>query len=250
MDDNNRIFLNTVLLSKPEWNEKAFIKHLKKEWGIDFSHALRENDTMVESIDGMLATVSYLPVPEPDESAEHCAATNYLWPKAEEVAKSHRAHILVAVAATDKDVSPVDIAILMTKLVATCLNQKYAVGVCSDVTLYKPSSYREWAKMLKHDELPLLNWIWLGIGKKEGELNGVYTDGLNKFGRDEIEVFAKAPYAKLMGFVMNVIKYELEENVSLKDGETIGFEPGQFLAIEKSPGYFTEGESLKIEYAE
>ena len=41
--------------------------------------------------------------------------------------------------------------------------------------------------MLKKDELPIFNWVWVGLYRSEGGLNG-YTYGMDVFGKEEMEV--------------------------------------------------------------
>ena len=73
--------------------------------------------------------------------------------------------------------------------------------------------------------------------------------GLNSFGKDEIEVLdAPATPKEMNEFLMDLAAYVLEEDVILRDGETIGFSAEQKLPIKRSKGVSVEGMSLKIEY--
>ena len=41
--------------------------------------------------------------------------------------------------------------------------------------------------MYKRQELPIFNWVWFGLYRSEGGLNG-YTYGMDVFGKEEMEV--------------------------------------------------------------
>ena len=74
-----------------------------------------------------------------------------------------------------------------------------------------------------------------------------YTDGLRSFGKDELEVLdARAEPAEVRNFLLNIADYLLEEDVTLRDGETIGFSEEQRLPITRSAGVGQEGMTLKI----
>ena len=76
---------------------------------------------------------------------------------------------------------------------------------------------------------------------------GAYTDGLRSFGKDELEVLdARAEPAEVRNFLLNIADYLLEEDVTLRDGETIGFSKEQRLPITRSAGVGQEGMTLKI----
>ena len=52
----------------------------------------------------------------------------------------------------------------------------------------------------------------------------------------------------LRGFVLDIASYVLEQDVTLRDGETIGFSEGQKLPITRSAGIWHDGMTLKIGY--
>ena len=40
--------------------------------------------------------------------------------------------------------------------------------------VFEPRFYEGFANMMKEDELPIFNWVWFGLYRSEGGLNG-YT---------------------------------------------------------------------------
>ena len=68
-----------------------------------------------------------------------------------------------------------------------CCKQKYVTGVFTSGVVFEPRFYEGFANMMKEDELPIFNWIWFGLYRSEGGLNG-YTYGMDVFGKEEMEV--------------------------------------------------------------
>ncbi|MDL2234290.1 DUF4261 domain-containing protein, partial [Ruminococcaceae bacterium OttesenSCG-928-L11] len=201
--------------------------------------------TLVFEVDGMLATVALMPGPVPEGEAEHNAATNYLWPEAVEETKRHVAHLVVAVLPRDNDY--LQAGQLLVKLCETCMRDDGAIGIYTAGTVFQPAFYREAAAVMHDGELPYLNWVYFGLCQSEnGWMNG-YTYGLECFGKAEIEVLdTVANPSELRDFLFNISAYVLSSNVTLRDGETIGFTADQKLPITLSEGVYLDGETLKI----
>ena len=133
----------------------------------------------------MLAAVSLATYPIPDGEAEINAENNYMWEDAVQVAREHRAHIMVAVLGKEKKV--LEKGKLFAKLAAACCRQQYATGIYTSGVVFEPRFYEGFADMMKEDELPIFNWIWFGLYRSEDGLNG-YTYGMDVFGKEEMEV--------------------------------------------------------------
>lgn len=184
----------------------------------------------------------------PDNEAESNAENNYMWPEAVEAAKTHKAHIMVAVLDVEKKL--LERGKLFTKAMAVCCKQKYATGVYTSGVVFEPRFYEGFADMMKEDELPIFNWVWFGLYRSEGGLNG-YTYGMDVFGKDEMEVLnADAEPEELRDFLASLASYVLACDVTLKDGETISFSADDKHTITRNPGVSLPEEqmTLKISY--
>ena len=200
--------------------------------------------TLVFEVEGMLAALSLYPFPVPHGEAEEAAGRCYLWPEAEAAARRHKGQLLVSV--LGREAGPWKAAALQVKLVCAACGQAGTLGVYANGTVYPPELYQEVAAPLDEGELPLLNLVWVGLYRTE-EGMGAYTDGLRSFGKDELEVLdARAEPAEVRNFLLNIADYLLEEDVTLRDGETIGFSEEQRLPITRSAGVGQEGMTLKI----
>ncbi|MMZ65570.1 hypothetical protein D1872_279800 [compost metagenome] len=116
-------------------------------------------------------------------------------------------------------------------------------------TVFEPRFYLDMAELLKtEDTVPLMNLVHFGLVGSEKGLSG-YTCGLKAFGKDEIEVLdSPTTPAELRAFLIDISLYVVEQNVTLRDGETIGFSEEEKLPITRSEGVYVEGESLKIPF--
>lgn len=253
--DHKGSFAGSVLLSKAEWDKEQLIRDLREEWGIvdeepDEGDEDVENsdDAVVMRVGNMMLIVTLFHGHIPDNEAEINAENNYMWPEAVEVAKAHKAHIVVAVLSEEEKL--LERGKLFTKAMAVCCKQKYATGVYTSGVVFEPRFYEGLADMLKKDELPIFNWIWFGLYRSEGGLNG-YTYGMDVFGKEEMEVLnTDAEPEELRDFLASLASYVLACDVTLQDGETIGFSADDKHTITRSPGVSLPEEqmTLKISY--
>ena len=254
--DRKGSFAGSVLLSKAKWDKEQLIRDLREEWGIvdeepDEGDEDVENsdDAVVMRVGGMMLIVTLFHGHIPDNEAEINAENNYMWPEAVEVAKAHKAHIMVAVLGEEEKL--LERGKLFTKAMAVCCKQKYATGVYTSGVVFEPRFYEGLADMLKKDELPIFNWVWFGLYRSEGGLNG-YTYGMDVFGKEEMEVLnTDAEPEDLRDFLASLASYVLACDVTLQDGETIGFSADDKHTITRSPGVSLPEEqmTLKISWA-
>ena len=248
-------FAGSVLLSKAEWDKEQFIKDLQNEWGIVDEELDEKNDNDEDNSDAVVMRVGDMMLVAtlfknhiPNNEAEINAENNYMWPEAVDVAKNHKAHIMVAVLGEDEKL--LERGKLFTKVMATCCKQKYVIGVFTSGVVFSPRFYEGFAGMIKENELPIFNWIWFGLYRSEEGLNG-YTYGMDVFGKEEMEVLnADAEPEVLRDFLASLASYVLACDVTLQDGETIGFSADDKHTITRSPGVSLPEEqmTLKISY--
>ncbi len=250
------IFNGFVLLNSLECDLEQIKTHLLNDWNIAYKPGEEEEANsgtekegiLVFDAEGFTLAVSFVDAPIPDGEAEHYVQGNYLWPGGLEAVKTHEAQIILAV--FTRSGSPLDSGKMYTKLASSCLKLPNAVGLYSSGTVFQPEVFVEMAEIMRSSEeedfFPLLNLVHFGLVQTEAGLNG-YTCGLKPFGKDEIEVLgSQATPADLREFLIDISSYIVEQNVTLRDGETIGFSAEQKLSITRSEGVYVQGESLKI----
>lgn len=243
--------VNLVLLARPEFSAKQYVRNLKADWGLDIpdTDVGEENGSMVTMIDGMMACVAMTPLPVEDGRAERQAQTNYLWPEALENARAHKAYVSVAVQHHGHE--PLDAATLAVKLTSTALRQAAAMGVLASGTFMSPEFYRTNAESdCRQGRRPVMNLVYFGLYPHEdGQSMNGYTFGLARLGAREVEVIRSLHEPQdIFNLLVNAATYMLDYHVHLKAGDTIGFKEGEAFAITDGPGRAVDGDSLKIAY--
>lgn len=250
--DRKGVFLGFVLLEKAHWDKGRLIADLKAEWDIDVPEEDKDDrkdngDSLVFEAGDMIAAVSLMHGPVPGGEAEDNAENNYMWPDAVKAAQSHAAHIMVTVLGKETDVRLR--GQFFVKLVAACCRQPGVLGVYTSGVVFEPSFYADMAGVMKEGELPLNNWIWFGLHRREGGVCG-YTYGMDVFGKEELEVLdADVDPLTVREFLVSLAGYVIGSDVTLNDGETIGFSQGDRHRIIRSPGVaLPDQPTLKVSF--
>lgn len=250
--DRKGVFLGFVLLEKAHWDKGRLIADLKVEWDIDVPEEDKDDrtdngDSLVFEAGDMIAAVSLMHGPVPGGEAEDNAENNYMWPDAVKAAQSHAAHIMVTVLGKETDVRLR--GQFFVKLAAACCRQPGVLGVYTSGVVFEPSFYADMAGVMKEGELPLNNWIWFGLHRREGGVCG-YTYGMDVFGKEELEVLdADADPLAVREFLVSLAGYVIGSDVTLNDGETIGFSQGDRHRITRSPGVaLPDQPTLKVSF--
>lgn len=240
-------FCGSVLLSENVWDKNKLISNLQVDWGIELSKEDTEDeDTIVTDFDTCRIVISKFPATIPNEEAEINAENNWMWEEAVEVTKTHKAHIVVAILGDEEDL--ISRGLLYTKIMATCCKQEKAIGVFTSGVVFEPSYYMKSAEMIRDGELPIFTWVWFGLYRTENGLS-TYTYGMKDFGKLELEILdADEDAGKLLSFISAIASYILQDDVELKDGETIGLSEEDIHQITLSKGVALPEKTLKISY--
>ena len=250
-------FAGFVLLSSPEWDLEAFKAQLKADWNIDYPPVDGEQASIdgdktaaVFDVDGMAVAAALMEAPVPDGEAEYWANSNCMEKeKALAAARAHKAHVMIAVLeAKDNSRSRRDMGELYVKIVSTLLKAPNALGVYTNGTVWLPDYFIKVSEDLKGGDLPLLDLVFVGLVQYEKGICG-WTNGLRAFGKDELEIRDSQQHPKdVHMLLLNVSGYIIDQDVTLHDGETLGYTADQKLHITRSEGCNVEGMSLKIEF--
>lgn len=247
-------FAGFVLLNSFDFDMEKIKENLKNDWDIIVRENLDETDStevsdgksLVFDSDDMRVVISFIETPVPNGEAEHYAETNYMWPDAADITKTHTAQILLAV--IDRGQPAIKAGELFTKVAASCLKLENAVAIYTSGTVFPTEFYVEIADIMNEGDLPILNWIYFGVYTSDKGTSG-YTYGLRMFGKEEIEIIdSTAMPESVHEFLIDIAYYVLSDDITFKDGETIGFTEFQKLRITKSKGIALDGYTLKIEY--
>lgn len=244
-------FAAFALLSEADWDKEKFFADLKEEWGIgiDDDHP-EDNDVVYVEAEGFRVVVALMPMPVPNGEAEHYAKANYMWKDAEKAVSRHKAHLIVTVLGEGDMLKRANVFV---KISSSLMNQENAIALYSEGAVYSPQMFRDFSGVLKDEnlagEVPILNLVWFGI-YGDGKNAGVYTYGMRRLGKEEIEIYVPqkaADFNQMRNFLVSVAAYVIGEDVILRNGETIGFSATEKLPIKLSPGIAVDGNTLKID---
>ena len=244
-------FIGFVLLSDDHFDWQLLQDTVREDWELKLEITKKDetgkftNSQVAFCDNGCWVPLMLLDTPVPGQEAEHNAVHNYLWKDAVEKTKCHKAQLIISVMGGN---DPKEAGKLFVKIASSCCKQENVIGIYTSGVVFEPKFYVEAAEMAKGDSLPILNWIWFGIRQSDKGIS-VYTYGMSSFGKDEMEVLdVAAKPSEVRDFLLNIVAYVLDGDVTLRHGETLGATAEQKLAITRSPGVFLEGMTLKIEY--
>lgn len=244
-------FLSFVLLGEHGYDLNRLAMQLKEDWGIvlEEGDVDSEKGVITAEADGMMVAVSIMGGPVPYEEVMANARTNYAWQDAVSVAENHKDHVMVAVLRRDQPL--LDAGQLLVKLLASTAKDDHVTGINTLGSVLHPLAYSEMAEMaIKGDQYPVMNLVFVGLySRDEGKTCSGYTYGLEVFGKDDMEVLdSNQDREALYSFLYDIASYVILSDVTLKDGETIGFTADQKLPITYSDGVALGSKTLKIAY--
>lgn len=247
--ETSKNILGMVLLEETNSMDiKKVVSELREKWNLKVDDRESNNETSVLEIDGYKIAIANMDVAIPGDEIETTAEYNYFWKKGKEEATKHKGHIILSITNAGKD--PIKENLLYTKIASSVLNNSKSLGIYigGRTLLLKKEFYQSVTNEISEESLPLYNWIYLGI-RKENEKNSMYTYGLSDFNKTEIEILnSKHSVEEINEMLTNFVNYILISNVTLKDGETIGFSEEQKLKISISKGKYIDGKTMKIEF--
>ncbi len=247
-EKQKKAMVGFVLLTDANFDWPRFRHNLKEDWDISFSDEVKDG-AVVFPVEDYNCACSLLPTPVPNGEAEACAKNNVLWGEGAEIVAKHAAHVMIAVMNNDEEeyYDPVDAKLVFCKLASSMLKLKNTIGIYCNPTVFEKNFYIEVAEHIKKDELPVPIMLHAGMYlNNENRLCG-FTYGLRAFGKEEIEVLnTTAQPPQMFNFLMAISDYILSGDVTLKDGETVGFTEDQHLPVTLSKAVSFDGNSLKI----
>jgi hypothetical protein len=228
------------------YNLQDVLSDLKSTWGLAVSDIDGDNTSAVFKIDGARITLALIPTQIPSDDIERTAGNTCNWPTAAEDLKAHNAHAIVSI--MDGHVSAVERHIIFSKVLSAILSTSNAVGIChgTHTLLISKSQYLSDVEALKWGKIPLLLWIYIGI-RKSPDGNSFYTQGLDAFGKQEMEIVnSPMKLEDVYMFMLNISAYVVGRNITVKGGETLGYAEKYKIKIRSSKGVFVEGQTLKL----
>lgn len=244
--EKEKKFLNGFILFEDEnCNFDEIIKNLKEDWEIEINKSEIKDEVLVLEINGIRGSLAFIKFPVPNKEAEENAKNNFLWQGAVEKVAKHKSHMIVSTFGEN----PIETGKLFVKLSSSVLKLQNTIGIYEVSTVMAREEFLSHSKYLKEEkELPIQSIVYIGLYRTKKGISG-YTDGLKFFDKKEIEILdSKKEVFDIYNFIFNIMYYVVENDVELKDGETIGFSAHQKLPITISKGVVFEEETIKITF--
>lgn len=246
--EENKLIIAMPMFGDKDYSLEKVIEDLKAYWGLTISEVTGDDETAILNINGETVAIGFMPAPIPQPELESMFSYSYLWKNAENEVKEHKYHAIVSILGSTTIV--VERYKILTRLIASIFRTTpSAIGLYQgDQTLLLPKPlYLDFADFLLEDDLPIPLWIYLGVVNEEKSSN-IYTFGLKEFNKKEIEIInSSMKGSELYDFMLPVLSYILGSDVTLQNGETIGFTAEQKIKIKESKGVYLEGNTLKFE---
>lgn len=250
-DDNTVVLGMAMLADVPVLDFKNIANELKSHYKVNLDKASIDEEkkgTGVFTVGKFQILIVLMDVPIPASDLEVPCEVSYLWPEAKQEVPTHKSHIIISVTSKEKDV--VNAYKLFSKTAATILKTTHALGIyLGNQQMVLPTDlYVEMTETMDESTLPIVNWVYIGVWDEDNKRGG-FTFGLEEFGFREVEIInSKHSREEIWDFLYNVAHYVILSDVTLNDGETIGFTPEEKLEVTVSDGVHIPGKTVKIKY--
>jgi hypothetical protein len=139
---------------------------------------------------------------------------------------------------------------VVAAVIATC-PQTVGVYWGNATLVISPPVFRDFAKEMLPDTLPIPMWIDFRVGDGEkGKMAG-FTHGMEALGHMELETLnsPESP-GDLRERLMDLCGYLLENGPVIQDGHTVGHDANEKIRVIYSPSSFGhEGRVMRLDYA-
>ncbi len=252
-EGSSHLRVSFALLKEKKVDWEAFEKYAKNEYKLDIMEYKVESDVATFSIksgDGVSSfALAFVPTPVPNNEAQNNAQDNYFWPEAPEAVEKHQAQIIITIQ-NDQLASYNSILEAFASYATVCstvLNSQHAIGLYQWPTVYRSDMYKEFLdSAIEEGAYPLMNLMYFFVYKSETGTQ-LFTEGMKYFKKLEIEVRdSEVPFDQILQVIVDLSEYIVLNDITLNQGETIGFSADQKFPITISKGIEIEGPSIKL----
>ena len=176
--------------------------------------------------------------------------TSVLWPKAIEQLRSHKGHSIVTVTG---DASPGKLASHLTQLATSVMaTTPGAIGLfwSNSAMVIPKDMFTEFAERVLPEGPPINIWVDFRVGWKDDKTSSGFTTGLNSLGHKEFEVLSSPEKpSELRERLENLAYYVLENGPILKDGDTLGVDENEKIAVSfQDSAFHQQGTVIQLNF--
>ena len=250
--DNSVQKENSLIISMPMFNSdehyslEKIVNDLKSYWNLNIAEISGDDSVAMLKVENETVAIAFISAPIPSEELESIMGFNYLWKNSKEELNTLKSHAIVSVLGSNTD--HVERFKILTKVNASILrttDNSLGIYQGSQTLLLPKNLFLDFADFLLDDMLPIQLWVYVGV--ISDEKSSIYTYGMKEFGKSEVEIINSTMTGdELYDFLLEILNYIIESDVTLNDGETIGFSTEQKIKITKSKAIYLDGDSLKL----
>jgi len=237
------VICKSVESGDPTQAADAVAKVFGKGYSVDHSDP---NIFVVQRGNETVGFLAHMPAPIPGGEAEGNADGNFLWPEGEKEVSQHQSHVIVTTMGAE-DKSPIEAAIVLTKLALVALQVFDGLGVywgnanvCNSRAVFESFS-----EGMSSEHVPVPIWLrFQFVGVSDTEI-GMYTLGMQQFGLMEIEVDrCKLTMEDLFEFVSNIAHYLIQSGPVIADGNTVGGDEKEQILVRHLPSMIEDTKTV------
>ncbi len=243
------MLLAMPLLRENKFDPSKVVDRLKSFWGLSVTEIeFRDTKTGLFCIGKHQVVMMHMGIPVPRNEFQSLFPVSPYWENAEDETAESQSHVIVTLLSSDE--TPLERYSLFTKVIESVLAENDSLGVYQgdQTLLISKENYMQMSNMFKEDSdlIPVLLWIFIGIGKSDKGVS-LYTYGLERFGKKEMEIIdSQQDGDDLYYFLVNICAYVIQNDITFKEGETLGYTEEVAAKLSISKGVFHEGETIKM----
>jgi hypothetical protein len=246
--------MSAVLLEQESFASDSFLKQMAKTRvrGKAVSDIKPEQGGVFSfDVGGESLVFLHVKAPYPDD-LEGPIATSWLWPREPPIenVKKHRSFLQVTMIGGAED--PVRRRLTLTAVTALAAKQSGVMAVYwadASLVIFPPLFIDMAEETNTPQSPPLYLWIDLRAFRNEDGTTGLFTAGLAALGHMEIEIpRIKMEIGELREWLVEIMRYLLENGPVLMDGQTIEMSAEQKIRIRHRPSIFGHpGQVIRLE---
>lgn len=182
--------------------------------------------------------LAHMPAPIPDGEAEENADRNFLWPNGKDEAAQHRSHVIVTNIGAGPEQTPVQSALVVSRLALVALKLFDGIGVYwgNACVCNSRKIFEDICQSMSEEHVPVPMWLRFQFVRPSDREIGLYTLGMQQFGLMDIEVDRCQMDAEaLFEFVSNIAHYLIQSGPVIADGNTVGGSAEERILVRHRP---------------
>lgn len=246
---SNATILNMIALEEaPKLKKKQILEQLYNDWQIKLADDDVEfsDNAIVFEWNGEMFGIMLLDVALPWDALKYACEYSPTWENASEEMKNNKAHMIISIVSKNSDY--LSRQVMLSKVIYSFLSVTKSIGVLDGESqlVRSKEEYMAEALLLKENELPIANWVFLGIAATENGTSA-FTVGLKRFGYRELEIL-RSQESKLAVYELfyNTCNYVIGNEVVFKNKETIGYTQDQKLPVKITKSSITDDKKVVL----